>query len=70
MKENVNNEKQLRKKSTPKTTMPIVPAYLSWSFVCLGMSTLIFVPLLVTTIVTTGLFYSFGKYVVNFAHFT
>ncbi len=57
-------------KSNSKDIMSIFPAYLSWSFDSCGMSSLIFAPSLVTTIVTTGLFCSFGKHVVNFAHFT
>lgn len=51
----------------PKMTKLILQAYLSWSFDRPGVSSLIFVPSLVTTNVTTGLFYSFGKYIVNFA---
>ena len=61
------NNKQLTKKrnSGRKMRMPKGPAYLSCNFGRPGKSSVIFAPLLVTTIVTTGLFYSFGKHVVN-----
>ena len=65
-----NNENQTRKRNSGrKMRMPKGPAYLSCNFGSPGKSSVIFAPLLVTTIVTTGLFYSFGKYVVNFAQY-